>query len=198
MSLYILKQSPFAVFSFSLSASPPKDYQAPGSNRKPPFQWVEGRKRECVSPQQGRPPSPQQKDQQSWAAADRPALRGCSSPSPRSRRRSNRSRHSSSSDIGTPDVIIEGVLDEGEKHGEIKKNLIYMMPFLIRTLNCTCRMETRREALISFFVNLFVSPPCSAPTHWPRAGQRQMQEPQEKEKSVFWQQEKCQLYDFYS
>ncbi|XP_035507554.2 RING finger protein 17 isoform X2 [Scophthalmus maximus] len=99
-----------------LSASPPKDYQAPGSNRKPPFQWVEGRKRECVSPQQGRPPSPQQKDQQSWAAADRPALRGCSSPSPRSRRRSNRSRHSSSSDIGTPDVIIEGVLDEGEKH----------------------------------------------------------------------------------
>uniref|UniRef100_A0A8D3A412 Tudor domain-containing protein n=1 Tax=Scophthalmus maximus TaxID=52904 RepID=A0A8D3A412_SCOMX len=102
----------------SLSASPPKDYQAPGSNRKPPFQWVEGRKRECVSPQQGRPPSPQQKDQQSWAAADRPALRGCSSPN-----------------IGTPDVIIEGVLDEGEKHGEIKKNLIYMMPFLIRTLN---------------------------------------------------------------
>ncbi|KAF0026789.1 hypothetical protein F2P81_021526 [Scophthalmus maximus] len=136
-----------------LSASPPKDYQAPGSNRKPPFQWVEGRKRECVSPQQGRPPSPQQKDQQSWAAADRPALRGCSSPSPRSRRRSNRSRHSSSSDIGTPDVIIEGVLDEGEKHVSqwvVVTHIVNPSHFYVRYVG-----EKRESEILSKKINHF-------------------------------------------
>uniref|UniRef100_A0A3B4Y300 Ring finger protein 17 n=1 Tax=Seriola lalandi dorsalis TaxID=1841481 RepID=A0A3B4Y300_SERLL len=95
----------------SLSDSPPKGYQ-PG-NRKSPLQRGEGRK--CVSPSRSKTPSPQNPDKQS-PGANSHSSRG-SSPSPKPRRRSNASRHSSGSDIGTPDVIIEELLEEGQEHG---------------------------------------------------------------------------------
>ncbi|XP_023259049.1 RING finger protein 17 [Seriola lalandi dorsalis] len=94
-----------------LSDSPPKGYQ-PG-NRKSPLQRGEGRK--CVSPSRSKTPSPQNPDKQS-PGANSHSSRG-SSPSPKPRRRSNASRHSSGSDIGTPDVIIEELLEEGQEHG---------------------------------------------------------------------------------
>ncbi|XP_022595844.1 RING finger protein 17 [Seriola dumerili] len=93
-----------------LSDSPPKGYQ-PG-NRKSLLQRGEGRK--CVSPSRSKTPFPQNPDKES-PGANSHSSRG-SSPSPRPRRRSNASRHSSGSDIGTPDVIIEELLEEGQEH----------------------------------------------------------------------------------
>lgn len=65
-----------------------------------------------------------------------------SSLSPRPRRRSSLSRHSSGSDLGTPDVIIEEFLDEGQEKGvwlfHMSIWLIEIVSDLIRTLNYSC------------------------------------------------------------
>lgn len=58
---------------------------------------------------------PQKKGQQS-PRANSPSPQG-SSPSPRPRRRSSLSCKSLDSDLGTPDVIIEEFLDEGQENG---------------------------------------------------------------------------------
>ncbi|XP_044072779.1 RING finger protein 17 isoform X2 [Siniperca chuatsi] len=90
-----------------LSESPPKGHQLGNSNRKSPWEHVEGRNSSMLS-------TPQKQDQES-PGANRSSSRG-SSPSPRPRRRSNLSRHSSASDLETPDVIIEELFDEGPEH----------------------------------------------------------------------------------
>lgn len=102
------------LFSFSLSESPPKGHQPSSSNRKSPWQSAKGRNRNCVSPLL---PILQKPDQES-PAANSPSSRG-SSPSPTLRsNRSNRSRQSSASDPGSPDVLVEELLIEGqEKNG---------------------------------------------------------------------------------
>ncbi|XP_040005066.1 RING finger protein 17 isoform X2 [Xiphias gladius] len=97
-----------------LSEFPPKGYQPGSSNRKSPWQHAEGSNSNCIPPSRNRLPTPQKQDKGS-AGASSPLSRG-SSPSPKPRRRSNHSCHSSGSDIGTPDVIIEELLDERQEH----------------------------------------------------------------------------------
>ncbi|XP_074513953.1 RING finger protein 17 [Sebastes fasciatus] len=94
-----------------LSESPPKGHQPSSSNRKSPWQSAKGRNRNCVSPLL---PILQKPDQES-PAANSPSSRG-SSPSPTLRsNRSNRSRQSSASDPGSPDVLVEELLIEGQE-----------------------------------------------------------------------------------
>ncbi|XP_071337551.1 RING finger protein 17 [Trachinotus anak] len=95
-----------------LSKTPPKGSHLGSSNRKSPLQRAEGRK--CMSPSRNKPPSPQKQDKESPGVYSH-SSRG-SSPSPRPRRGSNTSSHSSGSDIGTPDVIVEELLEEGQEH----------------------------------------------------------------------------------
>ncbi|XP_068593149.1 RING finger protein 17 [Cebidichthys violaceus] len=72
-----------------LSESPPKDHQQSDSSNKPPWQSAKGRSRNCVSPKP---------EQQQSAGATGSSSRG-----------SNRS------DPGTPDVILEELLVEGQE-----------------------------------------------------------------------------------
>uniref|UniRef100_A0A4W6DQE7 Ring finger protein 17 n=1 Tax=Lates calcarifer TaxID=8187 RepID=A0A4W6DQE7_LATCA len=97
-----------------LSDTPPKGYQPGSSNRKSPWQRAEGSNSNYILPSRNKHPSPQKQDKES-TGANSPSSRG-SPPSPRPRRRSSFSRHSSGSDVATPDVIIEEFLDEGQEH----------------------------------------------------------------------------------
>ncbi|XP_042350877.1 RING finger protein 17-like [Plectropomus leopardus] len=94
-----------------LFVTPPKTAQPVSSNRKSPWQHAEGRTRNYVSPIPAKLSSPQKQDKES-PVSNRPLSRG-SSPSPRPRRRFSRT---SPSDPGTPDVIIEELLDEGREN----------------------------------------------------------------------------------
>ncbi|XP_045910588.1 RING finger protein 17 isoform X2 [Micropterus dolomieu] len=88
-----------------LSESPPKGHQLGNSNIKSSWEDVEGSNSNEL-------PTPQKQGRE-IPGANRSSLQG-SSPSPRPRR--NLSRHSSASDLGTQDVIIEELFDEGQKH----------------------------------------------------------------------------------
>uniref|UniRef100_UPI0037E8DC3E RING finger protein 17 n=1 Tax=Semicossyphus pulcher TaxID=241346 RepID=UPI0037E8DC3E len=97
-----------------LSESPPKEYQPGNSNKKSPWQRAEGRNRDCIPPSRNKLPSPQKQDQGSPRS-------NCStppgwSPSPKPRRRSHFSPHSSASDLGTPDIIVEEIIEEDKQH----------------------------------------------------------------------------------
>uniref|UniRef100_A0A665V3T4 Ring finger protein 17 n=1 Tax=Echeneis naucrates TaxID=173247 RepID=A0A665V3T4_ECHNA len=88
----------------SLSESPTKGLFPGSHNRKSWLQSLEGR--DCISPSCKKPPSPQK--QSSGSPGD-------SSPSLQPRRRSSGSRHSSGSDLGSPDLIVEEVLEERQE-----------------------------------------------------------------------------------
>ncbi|XP_054471060.1 RING finger protein 17 isoform X2 [Anoplopoma fimbria] len=88
-----------------LSDSPPKGNQQSSSSRKSLWQSSKGKNKNCLSPKP---------DQESPGAHSSSSSRG-SSPTPAPRRRSNRSRQSSTSDPGTPDVILEELLIEGKE-----------------------------------------------------------------------------------
>ncbi|CAB1418936.1 unnamed protein product [Pleuronectes platessa] len=92
-------------FGVSLYESPPKGHQSSSINRKSPLYCAEGRKRICTSPNRGKLPSPQRQEQESCEA---------DSHSPRSSS-TKPSHHSSNLDIGTPDVIIEELVDVGQQ-----------------------------------------------------------------------------------
>ncbi|XP_058476020.1 RING finger protein 17 isoform X2 [Solea solea] len=97
-----------------LSEFPLKGSQSANTSRKSPLHMAEDRKRQSVSPSQRKFPSPQRKEQENTAASGPPS-RG-SSPTPRPRRWSSHSRHSSGSDVGSQDVIVEELLEEGIRH----------------------------------------------------------------------------------
>ncbi|XP_035531967.1 RING finger protein 17 isoform X2 [Morone saxatilis] len=97
-----------------LSESQPKGHQPGSSPRKPPWQRTEGRNSNSILPSRNKFPSPKKHDQETRRGNSSP-LQG-SSPSPRHRHRSSLSRHSLASDLETPDVIIEELLDEGQEH----------------------------------------------------------------------------------
>nr|XP_004573086.1 RING finger protein 17 [Maylandia zebra] len=94
-----------------LAQSPPKSYQPGRFGRKSHLKRPDGRNSRCI-PRSDKIHTPPKQRQQS-PRANSPSSRG-SSPSPRSRCRFNLSRHSSASDLGSPDVIIEDFLDEGQ------------------------------------------------------------------------------------
>ncbi|XP_067460458.1 RING finger protein 17 isoform X1 [Thunnus thynnus] len=96
------------------SESPLKDHQPGISNRNSRWQHAEGRNSSCIPLGHNRPPNRQKQDQESLGTNSLSSRE--SSPSPRPRRRSNLSRHSSVSDLGAPDVIIEELLDQGQEH----------------------------------------------------------------------------------
>uniref|UniRef100_I3KFC3 Ring finger protein 17 n=1 Tax=Oreochromis niloticus TaxID=8128 RepID=I3KFC3_ORENI len=95
----------------SLAQSPPKSYQPGRFGRKSHLKRPDGRNSSCIprSDKIHTPPKQRQQDPR----ANSPSSRG-SSPSPRSRHRFNLSRHTSASDLESPDVIIEDFLDEGQ------------------------------------------------------------------------------------
>ncbi|XP_059198689.1 RING finger protein 17 isoform X2 [Centropristis striata] len=94
-----------------LSESPPKGPQLSNSNRRPnPRQPAKSRNRNCSSPTNKKPPSPQKREQHSPGASR--LLRGSSS-SPTLLRRSGLSCDSSTSDLNTADVIIEELSIQG-------------------------------------------------------------------------------------
>lgn len=95
----------------SLAQSPPKSYQPGRFGRKSHLKRPDGRNSRCI-PRSDKIHTPPKQHQQS-PRANSPSSRG-SSPSPRSRCRFNLSRHSSASDLRSPDVIIEDFLDEGQ------------------------------------------------------------------------------------
>ncbi|XP_063353651.1 RING finger protein 17 [Pelmatolapia mariae] len=95
----------------SLAQSPPKNYQPGRFGRKSHLKRPDGRNSSCI-PRSDKIHAPPKQRQQS-PRANSPSSRG-SSPSPRSRCRFNFSCHSSTSDLGSPDVIIEDFLDEGQ------------------------------------------------------------------------------------
>ena len=136
---YYIYLLPFCCFLFSLYESPPKGHQLGSINRKSPLYWTEGRKRNCTSPKGGKLPSPQRQEQES-RGADSHSPRS-SSPSPRPPRRTNLSHHGSNLDIGTPDIIIEELVDVGQQRG--------VLPVPIRTLNCTG--WSQKKSLNQFF-----------------------------------------------
>ncbi|XP_060945080.1 RING finger protein 17 [Limanda limanda] len=93
--------------SKSLYESPPKGHQSSSINRKSPLYLTEGRKKNCTSPKRSKLPSPQRQKQRSS---------GADSHSPRSS--STKPSHQSSNlDIGTPDVIIEELVDVEQQRG---------------------------------------------------------------------------------
>ncbi|CAK6968526.1 LOW QUALITY PROTEIN: RING finger protein 17 [Scomber scombrus] len=94
--------------------SPPKDRQPGTPNRNSRWQHAEGRNSSCTRPGHNRSPSPQH---QEGLITSSPSLRE-SFPTPRPHPRSNLSRHSSASDLVTPDVIIEEFLDQGQENAE--------------------------------------------------------------------------------
>ncbi|XP_070694705.1 RING finger protein 17 [Pempheris klunzingeri] len=97
-----------------LSESPPKGHQPGSSSSKPPRQHARGRSSICVTPSRNNlSNSPKWRQESPGANSLTPPG---SSPSPRPRRKSSLSRHSSGSDLGSPDVIIEELIDEGRKH----------------------------------------------------------------------------------
>ncbi|XP_026232525.1 RING finger protein 17 isoform X2 [Anabas testudineus] len=97
-----------------LSELPPKGFHSNSPNRKLPWQHAEGRNSNYMPTNCGMFSMPQKKGQQS-PRANSPSPQG-SSPSPRPRRRSSLSCKSLDSDLGTPDVIIEEFLDEGQEN----------------------------------------------------------------------------------
>lgn len=100
------------LFTFSLSESLPKGHQPGNFPRISPWQHSEGRHGSCTPPSRRKLPTPHKQDQESPGLSSRG-----SSPCPRPRHRSNLSRHSSTSDLGTPDVIIEELFDERQERG---------------------------------------------------------------------------------
>ncbi|XP_040913538.1 RING finger protein 17 [Toxotes jaculatrix] len=92
-----------------LSESPPKCYQQGISNRKSAWQHAEGRNSVCIPPSHNKPPTPKKQGR-----ANSPSSQG-SSPRPKPRRMSSLSCQNSGSDTGTPDVIIEEILDKGHQ-----------------------------------------------------------------------------------
>ena len=97
---------------FSFSESLPKGHQPGNFPRISPRQCSEGRHGSCTPPTGRKLPTPHKQDKESPGLSSRG-----SSPYPRPRHRSSLSRHSSASDLGTPDVIIEELFDERQEHG---------------------------------------------------------------------------------
>ncbi|KAM9347789.1 LOW QUALITY PROTEIN: RING finger protein 17 [Symphorus nematophorus] len=97
-----------------LSESPTKGHQLCNSTRKSPWQRAEGRNGNFIPPSGNKLPTSQEQEPER-AEANSSSSRG-SSPSPQPRRWASLSPHSSVSDLGTPDVIIEEVLDGRQEH----------------------------------------------------------------------------------
>ena len=103
------------LFPCSLSECPPKVHQPCNFTRKSPWQRAEGRNSNLTPPSRNKLPVPQKQDLET-PEANSSSPRG-SSPSPKPHRRAGLSCHSSASDLGSPDVIIEEVLDREQEHG---------------------------------------------------------------------------------
>uniref|UniRef100_A0A3Q1GIU1 Ring finger protein 17 n=1 Tax=Acanthochromis polyacanthus TaxID=80966 RepID=A0A3Q1GIU1_9TELE len=99
----------------SLSESSPVGYQLDSSNGKSPCKGAEGNNSTYMSTSPNKLCTPQKQGRKS-PGTNSPPSRG-SSTSPRPCRRSNLSGHSSASDLSSPDVIIEELLDEEQGQG---------------------------------------------------------------------------------
>nr|XP_019956334.1 PREDICTED: RING finger protein 17 [Paralichthys olivaceus] len=97
----------------NLSESLLKGHQSGSFNRKSPLFWTEGRKRNCTSPRRGKLPPPQRQEQESGGADSYSPQSSSQSPQPC--RRLNPSPHGSNLDVGTPDVVIEELVDVGKQ-----------------------------------------------------------------------------------
>lgn len=97
---------------FSLSESQPRGHQPVTSTKEVPLQHAEDRKRNCSPPSRNKPPTPRKQNQEILKTVSTGLF-----PSPRPRCRSSFSRHSLATNLGTPDVIIEEVLDERQHRG---------------------------------------------------------------------------------
>ncbi|XP_073330079.1 RING finger protein 17 isoform X2 [Pagrus major] len=117
-----------------LSESPPKGHQPGNFPRISPWQRSEGRHGSCTPPSRRKLPTPHKQDQESPGLSSRG-----SSPSPRPRHRSNLACHSSASDLGTPDVIIEELFDERREHA--------LPPTGPELANDKWRIQRRRRSL---------------------------------------------------
>ncbi|KAM7406894.1 hypothetical protein PAMA_002879 [Pampus argenteus] len=93
--------------------SPPKGHQPGISNRNSCWQHAEGTYSSSVPLGHSRSSTQKNMDQESLGISS--PLSQDSSPSPRTHLRSNLSRHSSASDLGTPDVIVEEILDQRQE-----------------------------------------------------------------------------------
>uniref|UniRef100_A0A3B4Z7Q8 Ring finger protein 17 n=1 Tax=Stegastes partitus TaxID=144197 RepID=A0A3B4Z7Q8_9TELE len=108
----------------SLSEPSPKGYQPASSNRRSPCKGAEGRNSPYTSPSGKKFTCPQKQGQKSPGTNSPPSRGSSPSPSPRPRRRFNLSRHSSASDLASPDVIIEEIVDEEKGHDVFLKCFI--------------------------------------------------------------------------
>ncbi|XP_041663773.1 RING finger protein 17 isoform X2 [Cheilinus undulatus] len=93
-----------------LSEFSPKDDLPGSSHKKSSWQRAEGRNSNSIATSNSKPPSPRKQDQGSPRANSLSPR--ASTPSPRPHRRISLSNHSSPSDIQTPDVIVEEIIDE--------------------------------------------------------------------------------------
>ncbi|XP_065818266.1 RING finger protein 17 [Labrus bergylta] len=97
-----------------LSRFPPKGDQPANSNRKSSLQHAETGNSNNISPRHNKPLRPQKQDQGSPRA--KCSLPLAFSSSQRPRQRVNLSNRSSPSDLRSPDVIVEEIIDEGKGH----------------------------------------------------------------------------------
>ncbi|XP_034549440.1 RING finger protein 17 isoform X2 [Notolabrus celidotus] len=98
-----------------LSEFPPKGSPPSYSYRKSPGQHSESRNINSVPQSHKRPPSPQKQEQGSQRA-NSPSPQ-CSPPNLRPHRRASAPLYGSTSDIRTPDVIVEEIIEDGRVEG---------------------------------------------------------------------------------
>ncbi|KAM8749037.1 RING finger protein 17 isoform 2-T3 [Acanthopagrus schlegelii] len=116
------------------SESLPKGHQPGNFPRISPRQYSEGRHGSCTPPTGRKLPTPHKQDKESPGLSSRG-----SSPYPRPRHRSSLSRHSSASDLGSPDVIIEELFDERQERA--------LPPTGPELANDKWRIQRRRKSL---------------------------------------------------